>query len=102
MSPEPPITGLHWYLGRSNHPQNIPYFAVEPPIGVQDTRHMSEDWNFGRQASDNEHTLYIRALFQIPNWRPGRSKMPLNENLFHEVELKHQKFTVFNGLIRKI
>jgi hypothetical protein len=51
MSPEPPITGLHWYPGRSNRTQHIPYFAVEPPIGVQDTRHMSEDWRFGRQAS---------------------------------------------------
>jgi hypothetical protein len=63
----PPITGLHWYQGQSNRTQNIPYFAVEPPIGVQDTRHVSEDWRFGRQASDNEHTLYIELFpgFQI-------------------------------------
>jgi hypothetical protein len=59
MSPEPPFTGLHWYPGRSNRTQNIPYFVVEPPIGVQDTRHMSKDWRSGRQASDNELTLYI-------------------------------------------
>jgi hypothetical protein len=47
----------------------IPYhsIAVEPPIGIQDTRHMSEDWRFGCQASDNEHTLYIELFpgFQI-------------------------------------
>jgi hypothetical protein len=75
MEPEPPITGLHWYPGRSNHTQNSPYFAVEPPIGVQDTRHMSEDWRFGRQASDNEHTLYIELYpgFQIGVQEGARS-----------------------------
>jgi hypothetical protein len=67
MPPEQPITGLHWYPGRSNSTQNIPYFAVEPPIGVQDTGHMSEDWRSGRQASDNELTLYKELFpgFQI-------------------------------------
>jgi hypothetical protein len=67
MEPELPITGLHWYPGRSNRTQNSPYFAVEPPIGVKDTCHMSEDWRFGRQAYDNEHTLYIELFpgFQI-------------------------------------
>jgi hypothetical protein len=43
-----------------------------------------------------------RALSRIPNWHPGRSKKPLNENLFYEAELKHQKFTGIKGLIRKI
>jgi hypothetical protein len=67
MEPEPPITGLHCYPGRSNRTQNSSYFAVEPPIGVQDSRHMSVDWRFGRQASDNEHTIYIELFpgFQI-------------------------------------
>jgi hypothetical protein len=51
IEPEPPITGLHWYPGRSNRTQNSPYFAVEPPVGV----------------SDNELALYIELFpgFQI-------------------------------------
>jgi hypothetical protein len=48
---------------------------VEPTIGVQDTSHMSEDWRFGRQASDNELTLYIELFpgFQIGVWEGARS-----------------------------
>jgi hypothetical protein len=42
------------------------------------------------------------APSQIPNWHPGRSKKPLNENLFYEAELKHQKFTGIKGPIKKI
>jgi hypothetical protein len=46
MEPEPPITGLHWYPGRSNRKQNSPYFEVEefripaicPRIGVSDAK----------------------------------------------------------------
>jgi hypothetical protein len=67
MSSEAPITGLHWYLERSNRTQNIPYSALEPPIGAQDTRYMSEDWRSERQAFDNELSLYIELFpgFQI-------------------------------------
>jgi hypothetical protein len=45
---------------------------------------------------------YCRALSRIPNWRLGRSKKPVNVNLFYKAELKHQKFTGIKGPIRKI
>jgi hypothetical protein len=62
MEPEPPITGLHWYPGRSNRTQKSPYFAVEPPVGVSDSNQSSYGWRPGFQVSDNELALYIELF----------------------------------------
>jgi hypothetical protein len=77
MSSEAPITGLHWYPRRSNRTQNLAYSVVEPPIGAQDTRHMSEDWRSWRQAFNNELSLYIELLprFQIGVRRGARARI---------------------------
>jgi hypothetical protein len=43
----------------------------------------------------------LSAHYPIPNWRPGRSKMPLNENLVYEAKLKLQQFTGLKGRSEK-
>jgi hypothetical protein len=88
ISSEAPIVELNWHPVRSNSTQNIPYSAVEPPIGIQDTSHMTKDWRSVHQDSKNVLSIH-KAPFQISNWNLARSKIPVNENLFYEAKLTH-------------
>jgi hypothetical protein len=70
-----PITGLYWFPVRSNSIRNMHFSAVDPPIGVQDSNQLSDDWRPGNLESGNEQSIYMKLLtgFQISILRGAKS-----------------------------
>jgi hypothetical protein len=58
-----PMTGLYWFLVKSNSISEMPFSAVDPPIGAQDSNQLSKNWRPGNNESGNEH-LYTRSSSQ--------------------------------------